>query len=36
LIMHEGAFALYGLAAETPFDIDIQAEVVITVTVGRH
>lgn len=35
LVRYEGAFAIYGLAAETPFDIEIQAEVVITVTVGR-
>jgi len=35
LIINEGQFALYGLAADTPFDITIEAEVVITVTVGR-
>jgi hypothetical protein len=35
LIMDEGAFAVYGLADQTPFDIRIIAEVVITLTVGR-
>jgi len=34
LIMDVGAFAIYGLADETPFDVEIQAEIVITLTAG--
>lgn len=34
LIMNEGAFAIYGIAAETPFDVRVVSEVVISLTVG--
>ena len=35
LIMDEGIFAIYGMADDPPFDIEVQAEIVITLTLGR-
>lgn len=34
LIINEGVFAVYGLASETPFDVYMDAEIVITFTAG--
>ena len=34
-IQNIGYFAMYGLADEAPFDIEMDLEVVITITVGR-
>jgi len=35
LIMNEGTFAIYAMADDPPFDMEIQAEIVITLTLGR-
>ena len=35
LIMEEGIFAIYGMADDPPFDMEVQAEIVITITIGR-
>lgn len=34
LIINEGTFAVYGIAAETPFDVKVVSEIVISLTVG--
>ena len=34
LIINGGTFTVYGLADETPFDVYIDAEIVITFTAG--
>ncbi|MCP4580841.1 MAG: hypothetical protein GY839_04440 [candidate division Zixibacteria bacterium] len=35
LIMDEGTFAIYAMADDPPFDMEIQAELVVTLTLGQ-